>query len=301
VTTVVESVTVSTVTVTVVTDHVPITSTASSLLSSALSASASQTLSSTTPSASTIDTVSTTSISSSADPTPMPQSSINALTSTAESSSVLPVPTSDVVPPNNFCLKVLTPNVKSSGWVIKQSDPSGSNGALWIDPIVGGQYNYIVRFSIGADNVLFLNLPGGGTKITRYSRGTSGMFRFSDPFQQSNTCVVKTSVPGFEGQQVLKCTGGFTTKPIHTYTGFRDQPVNNNGKHYLFGNDDFEKPDTEENFKIELGLFTGGDCPVDAPAPSTTSEETLPSSATPTLSSDALSTNSSGTATPTPA
>lgn len=137
------------------------------------------------------------------------------------------------------------------------------------------------------------------------------MFRFRGPSATlpSNTCVVKTSVEGFEGQQVLKCTGGFLTAPKHTYTGFRDQQVNGNGLDYLFGNDDFTTPDTVDNFKIELGLFTGGGCLVDAPATleasSTASDVVSSTLETPSPSSDAVfssaSVDSAGTTlTPSP-
>jgi hypothetical protein len=86
------------------------------------------------------------------------------------------------------------------------------------------------------------------------------MFRFRAPSDTlpGNTCVVKTDVAGYEGQMVLKCTGGFTTAPVHTYTGFRDDYWNN--LDYLDGTDDFTT-DTSDNFLIELGLFTGGACP----------------------------------------
>lgn len=154
-----------------------------------------------------------------------------------------------------------------------------------MDPIVGGSIAHVMRFAIGMDNILMVTTPGlAYPQITRYSRGTGAWLRFADNFANAYpvACVVKTSVPGYEGQQVLKCIGGFPTVPVRTFTGFRDQAVVN-VPHRLFGDENLSQPDTADNFKVELGLFTGGACPVDAPPASSTSEEAT-SSPTPTPS-----------------
>ncbi|KAH4937932.1 hypothetical protein HBI73_082800 [Parastagonospora nodorum] len=251
-TTVTASITVGTVTVTVTGDSVPTISTMSNIASSTSSAS---------------ETVST-------DTATMTSSSLDTPTSMSPLSTPPPAPTSDVVPPANFCLKVLTPGVSSSGFVIK-SNNIGGGGGISVDSIVGGSITHVMRFAIGTDNILMVTTPGlAYPQITRYSRGTGAWLRFADNFANAYpvACVVKTSVPGYEGEQVLKCIGGFPTQPVHTFTGFRDQAVVN-VPHRLFGDEKTTQPDTADNFKVELGLFTGGACPVDAPTSSSISDE----------------------------
>ncbi|KAH4177573.1 hypothetical protein HBH70_023900 [Parastagonospora nodorum] len=266
-TTVTASITVGTVTVTVTGDSVPTISTMSNIASSTSSAS---------------ETVST-------DTATMTSSSLDTPTSMSPLSTPPPAPTSDVVPPANFCLKVLTPGVSSSGFVIK-SNNIGGGGGISVDSIVGGSITHVMRFAIGTDNILMVTTPGlAYPQITRYSRGTGAWLRFADNFANAYpvACVVKTSVPGYEGEQVLKCIGGFPTQPVRTFTGFRDQAVVN-VPHRLFGDEKTTQPDTADNFKVELGLFTGGACPVDAPTSSSISDEAT-SSLTPMPSVETLS------------
>ncbi|KAH4354143.1 hypothetical protein HBH98_015300 [Parastagonospora nodorum] len=273
-TTVTASITVGTVTVTVTGDSVPTISTMSNIASSTSSAT---------------ETVST-------DTATMTSSSLDTPTSMSPLSTLPPAPTSEVVPPANFCLKVLTPGVSSSGFVVK-SNNIGGGGGISMDSIVGGSIPHVMRFAIGTDNILMVTTPGlAYPQITRYSRGTGAWLRFADNFANAYpvACVVKTSVPGYEGEQVLKCIGGFPTQPVRTFTGFRDQAVVN-VPHRLFGDEKTTQPDTADNFKVELGLFTGGACPVDAPTSSSISDEAtssltpMPSVETPSPSVATLS------------
>ncbi|KAF2034184.1 hypothetical protein EK21DRAFT_85629 [Setomelanomma holmii] len=189
-------------------------------------------------------------------------SSVASLTLSATSDLPSATPTTSPNSVGNFCLKVLTPNVKSTGWVITQTDATANNGALFLYPSDNNP-NPVTRFTIDSASMLTVTTPGGsGTAVTDYSRGTGSMFRFRAPYSvPGNVCVIKTYVAGYEGQQVLKCTGGFTTAPMHTYTGFRNDHWTSNGLDYLDGTDDFTTPDTADNFIIELGPFTGGVCP----------------------------------------
>ncbi|KAK7183444.1 uncharacterized protein CC84DRAFT_1169641 [Paraphaeosphaeria sporulosa] len=111
---------------------------------------------------------------------------------------------------------------------------------------------------------MHVTTPGTvGDTITRYSRGTGGMFRWATPYEPlpSNTCEIRTDVLGFLGQQVLKCTGSLKS-PSQTFTGFADKDVNGNGLHYLFGVQVSNGTALYGEQLLELGLFNGGGCPV---------------------------------------
>lgn len=85
-----------------------------------------------------------------------------------------------------------------------------------------------------------MNTPGlENDKETGHSRGTGAMFRFRNPGGVNpTTCTVRTGVDGYIGQMVLECTGGFTTAPVHTYTGWRHYNFIE-GLTHLFATDDF--------------------------------------------------------------
>jgi hypothetical protein len=256
-------------TVTVYAATVYVTEPYMDISSSAVSSLQSQSLGSSAPtssatlilsSSSVPDTMSSFSASITATPASMPP--------TMTMSSVVSLPNSatpsaaPVARPSDFCLRVVTPNTFITGWAIKESNPGGSNGAFFIDPVIGGKYPTVAHYSIGDQNKLTVTTPGTqGIILTGHSRGTGNMFRYTVPYSSllATTCDIKTDVTGFVGQQILKCTGGFASQPVETFTGFRYGTVDNNGENYLFATDDFTTK-TPDDFVIELGVFTGDNC-----------------------------------------
>jgi hypothetical protein len=116
----------TTVTASITTGNsVPTISTMSNIASSNSSASGSQSMSSFS------STPSLTHVAESTDIATTTCSSLDTPTSTSMLSTPPPAPTSDVVPPANFCLKVLTPGVSSSGFVVKSNNIGGVVVSAW--------------------------------------------------------------------------------------------------------------------------------------------------------------------------
>jgi hypothetical protein len=234
-------------------------------------------------------------------------SSSTVLSSTVLISSSVVAPSPAPVP-SNFCLKVVRPGVRSTGWIVRQTNLE--NGNYRLDPAVGGSNPYTSRFTLDNINQLISTTPGiePGTRAG-YSTSTGSTMRY---FSTRATylgviCSVKSDVSGYEGRQLLKCTGGFRGK---VYTGWRQYTfVSSSGERiqWLQGTDNLTTTnDTNDNFLIELGLFTGGDCPVnDVPTAlsSASSDVMALSSSVPTPSADPVSSssvNSVVSSTPTP-
>jgi hypothetical protein len=196
--------------------------------------------------------------------------------------------------PSNFCLKVARPGVRSTGWIVRQSNLD--NGVYYLEPTVGTSNPYTSRFTLDDVNQLISTTPGiiPGTRAG-YTPSTGSRMRFWKPLTDylGVICAVKTDVSDYEGQQLLKCTGGFFG---NVYTGWRHSTiVGSSGERIglLQGTDDLTTTnDTDDNFLVEMGLFTGGDCPVgDAPAipSSELLNVTVLTSSVPTQSTDVVS------------
>jgi hypothetical protein len=257
-----------------------------SIISSAVSAAPTPTASSDVQSSTDISTTSALSSASFSTSSVVLSSSV-VVSSSGTAASSAPIP-------SDFCLKVVRPGVRSTGWIVRQSNLD--NGNYRLDPVVGGTNPYTSRFTLDDVNQLISTTPGiePGTRAG-YTTSTGSTMRFFSPRATylGVICSVKIDVAGYEGQQLLKCSGGFRGS---VYTGWRQYTfVGGSGERiqWLQGTDVLTTTnDTDDNFLIELGLFTGGDCPLgDTPAtPSSDSSDiTVLSSSVPTPSADVMS------------
>ncbi|KAF2847541.1 hypothetical protein T440DRAFT_538633 [Plenodomus tracheiphilus IPT5] len=178
-------------------------------------------------------------------------------TSTISGSPSTPASTSPAIP-SSFCLKVVTPNVLSTDWLVKQSS-LGSNGAFPLDPTDGGN-GTVARFYLDANNRIKINVPGlSNVKAIGYSLGTGALIRWNDDYTGFNPiiCSICTTTAAYRSQQILQCTGGSIDQPVRTFTGSRyDEYL---GIVRLDGSTDLEVQYSTipTNFIVDLGLFTG--------------------------------------------
>lgn len=166
---------------------------------------------------------------------------------------------------SNFCLRVLTSG-RNQDFVVKSSTTTKTNGNFYLESAKDSTLLPIARFSIDDQGVLYVNTPGiVGTVITRYSNGSGARFLWQKSASlPPNTCTVRTDVEGYNGNPILKCSGGNSSN--YKFTAFTAAvQVVTTGPDILNGaietSVDGSITPADPSTLIELGLFWGEYCP----------------------------------------